>query len=421
MAATAAPRTTRARKPKPPSVTPGDFLRITQFLDTRVLVERALELRILTLGLLSGVNVHLLGPPGVAKSLGLREFAKCIDGARYFEKALNAGLPEDAVIGGYDMPLFVATGDFQRKVAGKLPDAHLGFLDEWFRANGPMLDSLLPIANTEERLAEVDGTPVQAPLLALVSASNHMPDADNEQAAALVDRITLMSLVERVRSDDSFMEMIDRHHARRLAVANDAWERETVSLAQVIAAQLQVNAVRPTPEFKEHAAKLRRDAITEGLDVSDRRWLELYRVCRANAWMSGRDHLIPEDLAVTEHGMWRDPDHRGTAHKLVLPFHGRYEREATAKREEAAGPIAAFEAIRPLVEGTPPSEDLERDVLTKAISASRNIAGVKARVDAVLEEAAREKRDAATLRDLSNELHAVQLWFKANKLPHHMD
>jgi len=48
---------------------------------------------------------------------------------------------------------------------------------------------------------------------------------------------------------------------------------------------------------------------------------------------------------------------------------------------------------------------LDREQLVRAaqgISASRQIAPVKGRVDAVLEEAAREKRDAAGLRDLSS-------------------
>src|SRR4051794_17062984 len=114
-------RPTRARKAATPGangrsrvkVTPEDFLRVIGFLDTRVLVERSLELRIINLAALAGVNVHMQGPPGVAKSLGLREYAKSIAGARYFEKPLNANLPADAVIGAYDMALFARTGEFQ--------------------------------------------------------------------------------------------------------------------------------------------------------------------------------------------------------------------------------------------------------------------------------------------------------------------
>src|SRR4029077_9440800 len=146
-------------------------------------------------------------------------------------------------------------------------------------------------------------------------------------------------------------------------------------------------------------------------------WVELTLVCRANAWMSGRDHTIAEDLAIIEHGLWRDQDDIALAHKLVLKYHGRFEREATAKRQEAAKAFASVEEVRPIVEGTPPNEELEPEVLTKAISASRQIDVVNERVDAILAEADSEKRDAAALRELSNELLSVRKWFADNGLP----
>lgn len=406
-------------------VSPADFLRVTRYLSTEVLVERDLELRILVLALLSNTNCHLGGPPGIAKSLGLRELAKCVthEGAPlnecglYFEKQLNANLPSDAVIGGYDMEAFSQGNGLHRNPEGFLPKAAFGFLDEWFRANGPMLDALLPIANTEERQYEENGVPGKASLRVLVSASNHLPDPDNEQAQALVDRITLMCFVDRVKQADSFKEILRRSQARRLGERTGAIKRETITLAQIDQAQAEVDAVRLTPEFEDAITKLRGEAATEGLGVSDRRWVELTRVCRAQAWMNERDHVIAEDLAVTEFGMARDTEQAKVAHGLVLPFHGRYEREATEKRQEAAKPLANVEEIRPIVDGTPPNEELDQQTMTKAINASRAIQRVKQRVEAVLKEAEAEKRDAANLRALDNELLAVLKWFESNALP----
>jgi MoxR-like ATPase len=399
------------------TVEPADFERVRRYLTTQILVERDLEMRIITLGLLAGTNIHQLGPPGVAKSLGLREFARCIAGGRYFEKLLHSNLPADAVMGGYDMPLFAKTGEFTRNIEHHAPNSHVVFLDELFRANGPLLDAILPLANSEERRAEHNGGMIECPTLVFVSASNHMPDPDNEQAQALVDRITLMQYVEDVRADDSFKEIFRRHHDRRVREHTHTVERETITLEQCQLAQEQVMNVRLTPEFLDAAAELRRDCKNEALLVSPRRWMELGRVCRANAWLAGRDHLIPEDLAVVEHGLWRDIDDRPTAHKVVLKYHGRFEREATQKRQESQKALAAVEQIRPQVEGTPPNEELDPDVLTKAISASRQIDAVKGRVEKLLEEADREKQNAATLRDLDNELVAIQMWFKKNGLP----
>jgi MoxR-like ATPase len=414
------PTTTRA-KPKPKSsgvaVEPADFERVERWITTEVLVERALEMRVLIRGSLAGVNVHEIGKPGVAKSLGLREYAKCVQDARYFEKVVHGMMPADAIIGGYDMPLFARTGEFRRVDSGYAPHAHIVFIDEIPRANGPTLDSLLPMLNTTERASEQNGGMVKTPILFMVTASNTWFDAENQQHQALSDRVTLMLDVEDVKSEDSFKEILRRDHERRQHVTSGALKRETITLEQLIEAQRQVQEVRLSPEYLDAAAKLRREAAQEGLSFGPRRWVELGYVARANAWMANRDATIPEDLAIVEHGLWRDKDDKPLAHKLVLPFHGRFEREASAKRQEAAKPLADVEAIRPQVEGTPPNEELDQDVLTKAISASRKIDEVKKRVDKVLKEADSEKRDAASLRELSNELLAVQKWFKSNSLP----
>jgi MoxR-like ATPase len=397
-------------------VSPEDFERVARWATTIVLVERDLEWRVLTRGALAGVNIHLIGEPGIAKSLALRTYAGCISGARYFEKQVHAQMPADALIGGYDPKAFVETGELVRNVTGKMPLAHIPFIDEIPRANGPTLDALLSIMNTQERTYEYNGHLGKAECRFAVTASNTWFDPDNQQAQALSHRITLMLKVEDLKSDDSFKELLRRDHMRRIGDSSLP-ERETITLEQFDAAQEQVRHVALSPEYLDAAAKLRRDCKNEGLRIQPRAWVELTMVARANAWMSGREHTIPEDLAIVEHGLWRQPDDIPVAHKLVLPFHGRFEREASAKRQEAAKPLAEVEAIRPLVEGVPPDQQLEQDTLTRAISASRQIDAVKARVDAVLEEAAKEKRDASELRELSNELLAEQYWFQANGLP----
>lgn len=400
-------------------VAPADFHRVESWLTTHVLVERDLEMRILIRALLAGVNVHQLGPPGVAKSLGLNQFSKCISGARYFEKVLHAQMPADAVIGPYDMPKFAKTGEFERNTASYAPGAHMVFLDEVTRANGPTMDSILPMMNTEERRAEHNGGMMDTEIMLVVTASNYMPDPDDSARGALVDRFTIMQMIEDVRADDSFKEIFRRHHLRRVAEHAGTFEatRESITLEQVQLAQQMVREITLSEEFLEAAGQLRRAAIAVGLNASPRRWMELGRMCRANAFMAGRDATIPEDLAIVEHGLWRDPDDIPEAHKLVLAFHGRFEQEATEKRQEAKAAFEKLDEIRAQVEGTPPENELEQNVLTAAISASRMIDSVKARVDGVLKEAEKEKRDAANLRALANELLAAQQWFADNNLP----
>lgn len=433
MATATAPRAKRGQKVAV-TVTPQDILAIAS--DTAAeLSERQAVVREITLGALAGKNVHQLGPPGTGKSMSLREFCKRIVGAnyagvtltkddpepedaRYFEKSVHAQMPADALIGGYDMPKFAETGRFERNVEHYLPNAHFGFIDEITRANGPTLDALLSLLNAGERQYEANGGMAKSPLLFIVTASNFMPDADDPQFGALVDRFTLMQYIDYVKSDESFKQMVTRAHERRQEDVSGTRERKFVTLDQFRLAQLQVQAIKPGVKFLDAYAGVRQSAKSEGLNVSDRRWIELVDIARASAWIAGRDELVPDDIAAIEPGLWRRKEEMAAAGKLVLPFHGRFDREAAKKREELAKFVAMWEEAKPVVEATKPGEDIGQDAWKKLNTATRGIASVKERVTALLAEAETEKRDAAGLRDLEAEINDVKAWCEANLIPH---
>ena len=66
-----------------------------------------------------------------------------------------------------------------------MPEANLVFLDEIFKANSAILNSLLTLIN--ERLFYNNGTPVQVPLMSVIGASNEYPE-EEEGLEALFDR-----------------------------------------------------------------------------------------------------------------------------------------------------------------------------------------------------------------------------------------
>jgi MoxR-like ATPase len=418
VATTTAPRAKRGPKTAV-KVAPEDVLAVASDISTNVLVDRTAEMRVLVLGLLAGGNVHQLGPPGSAKSLGLRELAKRVDDANYFEKQVSAQMPMDAVMGGYDMPRFAQTGEFARNVQGKAPWAHIVNIDEIFRANGPTIDALLSLYNSQERLYEGngDGQPIRANTLFFVSSSNHLPDAGDPQFSAFVDRISAMQWIDYVKSDESFKEILRRSDARTTAERDGTYKRVTITLEQLVIAQNEVAHVRLTPDFLDGYARVRVQARDEGLMISDRRWVELIAFSKASAWLAGRDFLVPNDIAAVEHGLWREHKEIPLAHKLVLDFHSTFEKEATQRRQEAAEWIAGWEQIRPVVEGTPPNERLEQETITHIANISRALADLQKEVRNGLERAKAEKADAAGLRELDDEMSAIRKWWGDNGLP----
>lgn len=400
------------------AATPQDIQAVVDDINLNVLVERERVMRVLTIGALAGVNINQLGPAGTAKSLMSREFCKRIVGARFFSKTMHAMMPADAVIGAIDMPALANDGEFKRNVEHYLPNAHVGFLDEWSRANGPTLDAFLPMLNVGERIAEGNGGMFKTPLLFVVLASNFTPPADDPQFGALVDRITLSQYIEYVQADASFEDMLLADHKRRLAEQNGSQSQPvTLTLDQFVGAQHQVREVTYSADFRQEFSKFRKKVRGEGLMISDRAFMELGLVAKANAWLSGRDECNKFDISAVEDGLWRDKDDRPIARQLVLPYQSKFVQAAAKRRAETEPHLAKLLELRPLVEGVVSGQPVPPEVMSKVQAVSRALGDANKRVGENIASAEKAQENVPDLRELHAELQAAKKWLDQNYLP----
>src|SRR6476646_691222 len=116
----------------------------------------------------AGEHVLLLGPPGTGKSALVRALAAVFQG-RYFEALLTKFSTPEELFGPISLKA-LEQDRFERVVAGKLPEAEFAFVDECFKANSAILNSLLTLIN--ERVFHNDGQPVKVPLVTMFGASN---------------------------------------------------------------------------------------------------------------------------------------------------------------------------------------------------------------------------------------------------------
>ena len=257
------------------------------------LFERHDEIEGLLLALLSRQHLLLVGPKGAAKSMMIRMLANSIQGARYFERLLTRFTLPDELFGPVSISA-LKQDRFSRLTRGYLPEAHFAFLDEIWKANSSILNSLLALIN--ERLFYNDGEVLQCPLETMMGASAELPQ--EEALSALYDRFLLRYQVKYIAEDGHVLEMIADS---RPAVLDTRITLDDIHEAREAAAAVELD--RP---LLESVTKIRRRLIGEGFSLSDRRYKESLSVVRAKAWLQGRTYAIEDDLAVLANILWED-------------------------------------------------------------------------------------------------------------------
>lgn len=251
----------------------------------------------LLLALLSGTHLLLLGLPGTAKSLLIRLVCSAVEGGQWFSWLLTKFSTPEELFGPYDLQGLKA-GRYERITTGKLPEAHLAFCDEIFKANSAILNSLLTLL--EERLFH-NGTTAQAcPLLSLVGASNELPE--DESLAALHDRFLLRYWVDYLQEDDHFLDL--------LAPSFDASAQVTarLTLEELAVLQVETRKVQVPRTILETILSIRRELAGQGIVASDRRWKGAVRVLQAKALLEGRREVVSSDLLLLAAMLWETRD-----------------------------------------------------------------------------------------------------------------
>ena len=252
--------------------------------------------------ILAAEHVLLLGPPGTAKSALARAIAQAFGGS-YFERLLTKFSTPEELFGPVSLKA-LEQDRFQRVVAGKLPEAEFAFVDECFKANSAILNSLLTLVN--ERVFHNDGAPVACPLVTMFGASNELPDG--KELEALFDRFLL-------RFDVQYL--LQPSNLRQVLLAADPVPSVNLTMAELRTAQASVAKVKITDDTIDSLLSIRDACRAEGIIASDRRWKKSLKIVQASAWMAGEKQTTPEDLAILIDSLWREPKERSKVARLV--------------------------------------------------------------------------------------------------------
>ena len=291
-------------------------------------------IRLLLIATLAGEHLLLIGPPGTAKSALARTLAKLLD-ARYFEYLLTHFSEPNELLGPIDIHAF-REGSYRRRTEHMLPEAEIVFLDEIFKANSAILNSLLTLLN--ERRVYIGAERIDTPLLTVLAASNELPSDDS--LTALLDRFML-----RVRSQNlesfQFHRLVEvgLSHERRALLGDLASDSDAPLLSandlRALQRTLPARFVFPE-EFLAQYKALIVQIRGEGISLSDRRVVKLLKLCAASALLDGRPQADLSDLFLLRH-IWNSPEQADILDSIVLPILQRYDREHPGQRRQKPG------------------------------------------------------------------------------------
>ncbi len=250
----------------------------------------------------------LVGPPGTAKSDLVVKFTQSLglDAGDYFEYMLTKFTEPSEILGPIDISL-LKEGRYVRRTKGMLPECRVAFLDEVFKSNSAILNTLLTILN--ERKFYQDGQPTPVKLLMLFAATNDIPD--QSELEAMADRFVIKVETLPVK-DRYFAELVDAgiQNEAYKASGQRPWARGSASIDDFLKFGRFMDLTFglsnepggdrarwfPRPVFAEMRRIVRALETEDKVFVSDRKVVKLYKLIRTQAFLEHGGAVGIEDL-----------------------------------------------------------------------------------------------------------------------------
>ncbi len=319
--------------------------------------ERDDLIEVIAIALLTRKNVFILGDTGQAKSYAINQFRSGITGARQFERLMSKQTDEEALFGRLDLSSLIPGGvpdqvlsndpryqDMQRKldaclnnhqdttalvsemeqyrkalsalhsgaprtiIRGKIPDSHICFLDEIFKASDGILNALLTALN--ERRYTNEGTTIDIPTISFFSASNEIPNFSNPEEKILkplYDRFELKVVTEYVESRDARLAVLKNKQSQGQQPVLPA---ALITLDELEEMQQDVAGVTVPDSVNELMDDVLCELRGKGIHISDRKYFGYAPIAQAKAWLEGRDTVDSSDLTILRHYLWTVPEER---------------------------------------------------------------------------------------------------------------
>lgn len=368
------------------SVLSDKFLAIEKDLNG-ILFERQAAIRGMLLATLSKTNILLLGSAGIAKSALIEQWNRRITESKYFAWLLTKFTPPEELFGPPSLK-GLEEERYTRVTRGKLPEANTVFLDETFKANSSILNSLLTVMN--ERIFYNDSVPMPLDIVTIAGASNEIPESD-DGLDAFFDRFLLKFHLKPIQENSNFTKML-RSAGMKNAPAN------TITLAEIRQAQAEIaNITIPDVVFSS-LVKLRDELRKEGISVTDRTFKISMDILKAQAFLAGRTEVAADDIEIYKNICWNKPEQEKTVHSIILKLISPEKNKILTKYEECQ------EVAKTVYK--------QKDANKKQqamIEANKKIKDAKVEIEKLKRDMSAKKQDTTEVEKMETELEKMMI------------
>ena len=183
---------------------------------------------------------------------------------------------------------------FSRKTDGYLPKVEVAFLDEVFKANSSILNSLLTIIN--EKKYHNGKEEMEVPLISLIGASNEFPK--QEELLALYDRFLIKREVDYI--------------------SNEIKKVQKECLKIEIPEKISRIIIKVIQNYENHFKNKKDDNENELSEkISDRKIVKISKLLKVSAYTNGRKEVDISDLILLNDCLWNNPKNRKVVEDVI--------------------------------------------------------------------------------------------------------
>ncbi|MCB9035297.1 MAG: AAA family ATPase [Lewinellaceae bacterium] len=279
----------------------------------------------------------LIGEPGTAKSLLVSKFCEGLgigaisEGRQntFFHYLLHKFTEPDELLGVINLEKLKSPDhpSFERLTEGTIKDAEVIFLDEVFKANSAILNTLLSILN--ERRVYEGGKIIKAKARLIFGAANEIPPVHQlGELKAFFERFTVRMKSEFVPYQDGHVKASEG----RRKLLKEGWKAESVKLQSSYDPEFSIldhpaslndlllstwivtesfggsESLNPLFPFEDDYHMMVMELLKFNkkiCSIDDRKFIKLFVLARAHAFFRGNHKPDSEDLVVFTH-IWND-------------------------------------------------------------------------------------------------------------------